>query len=272
MQVVDFIYDGKNLSDMGLKPCFFDSPDEEQDIGNLIVTGDAKAPNTNEFLPVGLSYEDPFEFECQAAKDPCEEKQDFEFSDEEINQIVRWLNRRGYYKCQPIYDDGSFPDVYYMGFFNISLVKIAGKVMGFSFTFTANAPYGFQEIEPKTHTFASADEEWTVEDVSDEVGFINTTCKITCKAAGDLKITNSADPNNIVMVKNCSVDEVITLYGKTKIITSSLAGHTKLYNDFNYNWVRVVNTYSSRENKFKCNLAADVEINYAPIRKVGVVL
>ena len=129
MQVVDFIYDGKNLSDMGLKPCFFDSPDEEQDIGNLIVTGDAKAPNTNEFLPVGLSYEDPFEFECQAAKDPCEEQQDFEFSDEEINQIVRWLNRRGYYKCQPIYDDGSFPDVYYMGFFNISLVKIAGKVM-----------------------------------------------------------------------------------------------------------------------------------------------
>lgn len=271
MQVIDFIYDGQNLSDMGLKPCFFDSPDEEQEIGNLVVPGDAKAPHTNEFLPVGMSYEDPFEFECQASKDPCTEQQNFEFSDEEINQIVRWLNRRGYYKCQPIYDDGSFEDVYYMGFFNISLVKIAGKVMGFTFSFTANAPYGFQEIAPLTHTFAGGDT-WTVEDVSDEVGFANAETKITCKAAGDLKITNEADPDNIVIVKNCQQDEVITLYGKTKIITSSLAGHTKLYNDFNYNWVRMVNTYTSRENKFTCNLAADIEIKYAPIRKVGVVL
>ena len=78
--------------------------------------------------------------------------------------------------------------------------------------------------------------------------------------------------NNVMIVKNCRANEIITLHGKTKMIESSLAGHTKLYNDFNYNFIRIINTFDNNVNTFTSTLPCEITISYSPIRKVGLIV
>jgi len=105
--------------------------------------------------------------------------------------------------------------------------------------------------------------------VSNENGYIYVDAVINVWQDGDLIISNENDTNDVV-INNCKNGDVIKLYGDLKIIECPT--HLKLYNDFNYNFLRLLNTYKNSENKLSSNLICDIKLTYTPIKKVGLVL
>lgn len=271
MQMIDFEYNGERLCDFGLAICSFSGMEDTQDVGNNVTINKNKGTNTQEYYATGYSYDDVFSANFQVVKDGCSVVSEI-ITDVELNKIMRWLNRKKHCVFRPIYADDNFMNVYYKGAFNIKTIKAGADVVGLDLTFTTNAPYGF--INPVTYNYEIKNnrDQFIVHDISDEIGHIYVNATIKCLEAGDLKISNSLDPNNKVIINNCSLNEVITLKGKSKIIESSLAGHTTLYNDFNYNFLRINNTYYDVENKFTSSIRCKITITYSPIRKVGLIL
>lgn len=272
MKLVDFEYDGIRLSDHNFTLCKFDSTNDNQDLGNNINMNNVKGQNSDDYFSANAYYDDTFSPDIQICKTVCGKNDSFIVSDEELRYIMRWLNRKKYLKFKPIYEDGSFSDVYYMATFNISIVKMAGDIIGFTLKLITNAPYGFGDTVSTNGIIGSTNKQLIVNDISDEIGHIYCDVKIKCTSDGDLKITNLADPNNVMIVKNCKANEIITLHGKTKMIESSLAGHTKLYNDFNYNFIRIINTFDNNLNTFTSTIPCEITISYSPIRKVGLIV
>ena len=74
------------------------------------------------------------------------------------------------------------------------------------------------------------------------------------------------------VINNCKQGEVIEMSGDTQIITSSLSSstHSTLYDDFNYAYFRLANTYDNRVNKLTFSLACQITLTYNFIRKVGM--
>lgn len=272
MQMIDFEYDGVSLSDNDLTLCKFDGIEDTINVGNSISINQVKASGSDKYMAAGYSYEEPFSAELQISKQPCSSDM-LVFSDEEINKMMRWLNRKEYHVFKPIYDDGSFEGVYYYGTFNVQLIKAGLNVVGFHLTLNTNAPYGFMPEVTKTFTFNTVTtDKFVIEDTSDEVGNLYCDVTVKCLEAGNLTIKNSLDTENTVIVNNCVVDEIITLHGESKIIETSKEAHTKLYNDFNYNFIRLVNTYENNVNNFTSNIKCEMTVKYSPIRKVGIVV
>ena len=272
MQMVDFEYDGERLSDYGLTICWDGSgSDEVQDLGNSITINRVKGSNSYEYISTGASYDDVFKTEFQVIKDGCSVVDEI-ISDIELNRIMRWLNRKKCCIFRPIYGDDNFMDIYYKGTFNIKAIKIGENVVGLNFTFNTNAPYGFMEPTTYVCEFKNTSDRLIINDISDEIGYIYADVEIKLLQSGNLKITNTLDPDNTVIINNCVSGEIIKLQGKQKIITSSLASHLRLCNDFNYNFIRINNTYRDVMNVFNASLKCVLTIRYSPIRKVGLIL
>ena len=271
MQMIDFEYNGEKLSDRNLMLCSFDGTNDEVEVANQVSINKVKTPNSNKSMAVGSSYDDDLSRSFSICKNVCGDDDDLTISDTELNRIMRWLNRKRFCKFKPIYDNGSFKNVYFNGTFNISLVKVGDDVVGLNLTLNTDSPFGY--IEPLTYnyTFNNANTSFVIDDTSDEIGHIYCTAIIKCLEAGDLKISNSLDTDNTVIIKNCAANEVITLHGEQKIIESSKT-HKALYNDFNYNYLRVNNTYENVRNIFTSNLSCEITLSYSPIRKVGLIV
>lgn len=272
MQMADFEYNGERLCDYGLTICNFDSNAEDmQDVGNVVTINKVKSSNSQEYISTGYSYDDVFKAEFQAIKIGCSVV-DTIITDIELNRIMRWLNRKKYCIFRPIYEDDNFMNIYFKGTFNIQTIKVGSDVIGLHLTFTANAPFGFMDDITYDYEFKSLEDKFIIHDVSDEVGHIYADAKIQCLESGTLKITNSLDPDNTVIINNCVKGEVITLKGKLKIIESSLPSHSTLPNDFNYRFLRINNTYDDIQNIFKSSIKCKITVSYTPIRKVGLIL
>ena len=139
------------------------------------------------------------------------------------------------------------------------------KIYGIELTFISTYPYGFEDNIKQTCNGKN----FTIYNNSDEVGTLYPTVIITCNEAGDLSIENDMD-NEIMVIKNCSAGEVITIDSKYKIIFTNDKSHD-IYNDFNWNYLKVCNTYDMRFNNYISSLDITIEINYSPVRKVGMV-
>ena len=270
MQMIDFEYNGERLSDFGLVICNFDgNSNDSQDIGNSISLNKFKATNADEYFATGYAYEDVFSVEFQAVKIGCSVVDQY-ITDIEMNKIMRWLNRKTYCVFKPIYADDNFMDIYYKGTFNVKPIKVGIDIVGLNLTFTTNAPFGFMSPTVSNFEFKTINDKFIIHDISDEVGHIYADVKIKCLEAGDLIISNELDPNNKMIIRNCAIGETIELQGKQKIIQSS--GHARLANDFNYNFIRIKNTYNDVMNVFTSSIKCNMTITYSPIRKVGLIL
>ena len=91
---------------------------------------------------------------------------------------------------------------------------------------------------------------------------------ITCNEAGNLTITNSAD-NELCIINNCIKGEVITIDCQHRMITSDKLAHN-IANDFNYNFIKLINTYKNRDNYYSSTLNINITMSYSPVRKVGI--
>jgi len=268
--MIDFKFNGEKLSDHLLMICSFSGSEDTTPIGNNISINKVKAPNSDKYMSVGYAYDDAFNLEFSICKNTCE-TDELIINPTELNTIVRWLNRKTHCIFKPIYDDNSFSEVFYRGTFNIELVNSDEGIIGLNLTFNTDAPYGYQDQKTYEHTFSSSTDTFIINDVSDEVGYLYAEATIILNESGNLRIKNSLDPDNEIYIENCKNGETIKLYGEQKIIEAP-SSHNNIYNDFNYNFFRVNNTYDNKENVYTSNLKCKITVKYYPVRKVGIIL
>lgn len=263
----NFLYDDEKLSDYGMILCKFDNNSSETvSAGNSLVFNTIKSGNSDKNYLISSSYDEPLSITFQICKDDSNDN-NHTISSEELTSMLRWLSRRdGFHKFK-IYQQGYENIFFYGSFNNIQQIKINGELCGLELTFTADSPYGYEDISFDLTTAATVG--CNIYNMSSEPGHLYPkvfTCK--CLQSGDLTIHNSIE-NRTTEIKNCVKDEIITLYGNSKVIESSVSTH-KLYNDFNYNYFRLGNTYDNNLNTITTSIPCEIHIEYEAVRKVGL--
>ena len=276
MSYTDFEYNGLRLSDFGCMVCSFGGGGElkTSSMGSNLTLNTITDKNNN-FTIISTEYGEAYSEPFQICKKNCHGN-DMSFSHSELSKIMRWLNKRSYFKFKPIFDNDT--NIYYMGTFNIQKITLAGNVVGLELTFIADAPFGYYENNDFVMDFSDITKNYMLYDMSDEVGYIYPSyLEIKCLANGTLRINNSQE-NKVVEIKNCVNGEIITLDGKNKIIQTNVA-HKGLYNDFNYNFVKVIRKEiiedgyedeNSNLNIYSVSLPCIIKLVYSPICKLGV--
>ena len=278
MNILDFTFNGKKLSDLGYICCNFDSSSGTIEVssGANVTLNQEKPSGSNKFNLYSTSYDEPFTFPLSICLNPCGNYENMEMSVEQARKIQKWLSLRN--KKFKINIEG-YEDIYWIGTFTCKQVMLNDIIIGFNLTFTANTPYALQEDKSFNIELSEALESDIVFN-SDVYGYINVDYIITVKEAGNLKFdTYYYDPDSRLYildreftVKNCAADEKIYVKGDAQIVTSSRTAH-ELGKDCNFILPRLVNTYQSDDeevrNKIKSNLKCNVQITYNPTAMIG---
>ena len=267
MYCKDFIYDGVRLSDYN---CMIGQLDgggiDTVSIGSVLTLTTVRTANTYRFRYVTAKYDTAYSCTFQIFKVDCANIDNYKFTEQDVAQIMRWLNRKGFYEFRKIDDDEEVTDIYYMATFpTINKIVDGDDVIGFELTMETNAPFAYYDGVTETHTFEGG-EEWTVTDRSDEIGYLYPRVSITLNENADVLTLQNAG-HNATTIKNCSSGETITFAGDTKQITTDNASHTTLYQDFNWQYPVLANEMGDRANVFTCNALCTVTITYSPICK-----
>ena len=92
---------------------------------------------------------------------------------------------------------------------------------------------------------------------------------ITMKNGGDdFKIENITE-GRTMKIKKCYAGETITI--ERPFISSDRENRqTKIQNDFDWNFFRLVSTFKNKRNVFKATLPCSIEFEYSPIVKIGI--
>ena len=289
MYCTDFEYAGKRLSDYGCIVCHISGSSDLNTVnmGSQITFNTVNLPQQNKFKIMSTQYSEAYTTTFEICKFNCNNRDDYKFSQEEISALMRWLNKKNYNKFKMIYKDGECSNVYYMGTFNVQMITHAGDIVGLELTLQTNAPFGYYEPVEYVMDFSNVNDEFSVYDMSDEIGYIYpNSVTIECsnegylpenweelglyKNEGLLEINNSKDGERKTIINACVNGEVLTLDCENKIITSS-EKHDGLYNDFNYNFIRISNSEYDTENTFTVNKPCKITFTYSPICKMGIV-
>ena len=295
MYLVDFIYDGLKLSNFGcMVGDAVTSSDSAINMGSVVQFETAINHGTYTSEIINADYPDVYTVTFDIFKKNCGSGYTDVFDDKEVTWFMRWLNRKDYHKFVPIYDNPKdFYRLFFMGTFTeCKAIVIQGQVYGFALTFTSNSPFAYLDYKPNTFNivnngvpFSYIDTSGTTQtvtggtmtlyDESEEIGAVYpTSFKIQLTDTGNLIILNDMDdPTRYTEIKNCVEGEIITLDCIHKVITAKRGqvDHPKLYNDFNYVFPRLVNSFDERMNTFHVSVNSTITIDYNPIRKVGVI-
>lgn len=264
MKTIDFEYDGTLASDYNFMVCTFDDGGTDTtEYGSNIDFDTVSIQNGKSFSLVNAGYSEAANFTFQICKNPnVFHGDDMYFTTDEQRLVYRWLNRNdGFHQLKMFTED--FGTLVFNGSFNINAVVLNGFVIGFELTFQMGNPYATQECY-RVRKVLSSNSKFTLIDNSDDIGYIYPKLKILCKSDGDLVIKNSIE-NRSTIIKNCKSGEVITA-DENLNISSSLPSH-KLYNDFNFVFFRIANTYQEQRNIVSINLACEITIEYYPVVK-----
>ena len=266
MRLIDIEYDGTKLSDLGFQLCTFDSASDVVVLGNELDMHETRASKADSFYSIGAAYNNSLEYQFAICRNYCEEHETEYLTENEINSIMRWINRKSYCKMRPIYDDGSFSDTFFMAAFNAEGVLGPLGLIGFNLTMKTNAPYGYRDPVTITGTTSV-----TFNDISDEMGTQVIDLKVALQGSGTLELTNSFPGTRKTIVNNCLSGETITFTGKNRQIQTSNMAHDTIYNDFNYVFPAAYNNATSKANTITSSLPCQITVTYCPIRKVGVI-
>ena len=260
----DFLYDNESASDYELLVCRFDSANgaETVSVGSNLTLNTVKPVGRNESSVFGSQYNEDYTATFQCCK-VDKYNRPLEIAAEEFSQISRWLNRNDGIHEFKINGNG-YENIRFFGTFNAQAIKVNDVIYGVECTLLTNSPYAFAD----GMNIVLSGKQFSLYDSSDETYEIYPDVKITCNESGNLAIENSLD-DEIFEIDNCVNGEVITINGTNRVISSSVATHN-VVDDFNYNYIKVVNTYRNRINEFTCSLDVTIEFQYSPIRKVGI--
>ncbi len=272
----DFEYCGKRLSDFGSMLGNIGGVGGTQDLngGNKLNFIDVNTPYLKRFKNVTSRYDECLERTYYIIKKPCDISQG-SYTMQECNAIMRWLNQQSYKKFRPIYSDYEWQEVYYRASFNIDPIVFEDEVIGFTLTMKTDAPFGYY---PDVERSGSCP--FTIEDISDEIGYIYPVVEITSASAlAELRLINNRDTEHYTSILNVAAGETIYLNGNNKSISSNIS-HAELFQDFNYNFPKLINTMSNdgvddRENVFTATngtsvVSATIKVSYTPICKFGL--
>lgn len=279
MWITDFEYASRHLSEFDCMVVAFDG-------GAGFITKSAPARQFNTVMNnatyrstiTSTKYNENYTFTIQIGKKNC--SGDYIFTVDEIRRLIRWLDRRDFKKFKLVEESGLYHDVFFMGTFNSTPVMDGDDIVGLNCVFTADAPFGYGE-EERFEIIVSKENidnknDYLITDSSDDYGYhdMDMQITITSSSGGDLIIACERDGvTTETIVKSCAAGEVINFDSKHKIITATRTDgqeHPRLYNDFNWEFPRVVRTEDFNSNKFTFSLPVNVVAKFNPIRKVMV--
>lgn len=272
MYITDFEYADKRLSDFGYIICHINSDTgiRDVDIGCDITFNTIKNAHSSKRYITSSSYENVYTVTFEIIKNPCGlDSEDFYLTDEEISNLVVWLNRREYRKLKLINATNADMSICYYGSFNVKEKMSGDRCIGLSITFTSNAPYGFIDKVVLKYDITTENECFIIHGSGDELGHVYPIVYIECKQDGNIQIKNITT-GTICSIENCKQGEVIYIDGENKIIPP-IDTHPTLYSDFNYEYldIQICDDHLSL-NEYEVNIPCKITIQYSPIRKVGV--
>lgn len=314
MYATNFEYDGRKLSDFKFVVCDFNSSDGANNVssGAKITFNTVPFSAGKRYGLTSIQYDECIEANFDICKDP-DLWDDMEISDTEYRSLIKWLNRKKFLKFKVIDDDKPNIDIrYYKASFNIEQIKIHEKLYGLSLTMTTNAPFGFGEeynhewtvtggsySAGTKATISSIAEDhssnvvnnagFTIKDTSDEIGSIYPDITITCADSGTLAINNWRDLQNNgvgetirLVIKNCTLGEVIKITGEQRIIKSYMPDtngvlkpfHEDIYDDFNFAFIDIANNMIGNKtlnrNVITAYFPCTIKVSYSPIIKGAI--
>ena len=266
LHAIDFVYDGKHLSDFGFVLCHFSEPSSPDIVsaGSQITFDTVSIRNGKYYSLTGSHYDECLSATFDICRNPCSTSSP-EITSSEYRELVRWLNRKQFLQFGCIDPNTDSIPFYCDGTFNIQKIFIDGFLYGLELTLTTNRPFCYGEQISKSFNITTSNSTITIDNESDETGYLYPDISITCNSTGDLSIENTTADCSMI-IRNCSSGEKITQYGDSQIITSSLDSH-ELYNDFNFSFFRLTRTYDNMSNSIKVSLPCSLSISYYPIIK-----
>lgn len=261
----DFQYDGLSLSNFGFIICDFNGSSGVNTVsaGSKITFNTVSRHKGKKYSLTSTQYDECVQAKIQICKDSCV-YEDLRITDDEYRDLMRWLNRREFLPFYAIGDEEE-KVCYYDASFNIDKITIGHVLYGLELTMETNRPFGYGEEQVITWNITDTSKNYTLNDISDEIGYIYPDLTITCNSNGNLELINETEDITMI-INNCSTGEVIKISGDTQIISTSLDSH-HLYDDFNFEFFRIGNTFENRENIISSTLPCTLEIKYKPIIK-----
>lgn len=265
----DFEYDGKRLSDFGLMILSFNgvNNDDTASSGADITFGQVRTAGGDNYNLYSSTYDSAYSITFQIGKNPynisCQE--DLHFSPIEASEIQAWLCQDEY--CKFRIDQTGYENIYWNATFSSKQILINGRIVGLELTLFTDAPYAYMD-EVKIVKEVKKDKPFVVYGLSDEIGNIKPYLKVKLKESGEKFILSNSLDSLTTEVKYVSEGEVITFYGRSQNITSSL--EHEIADDFNYHYPIIGNTKNTRLNEYTSNLDCEITIKYSPIIKVGL--
>lgn len=261
MLYYDFEYDGVCLSDLGYMVCSFSHENESTLDGSQITFNQTPIMMGRQHLLANAKYEECLNSEIDICKI---DQGDSYISPSEEQEIRRWLSREKFHKFRPLSE--RYAGIYFIGSFNVQTYEFGGNVIGFHLEFVSDSPFGYMD---STYKFdVEQNGEQIIYDMSDKIGDSYVEMFITCKASGDLEITNLFD-NRKTIIRNCSEGETISM--KNPIIESSIEKHdSSIMNDFNFIFPKISNTYRERKNTYVFSQPCSVVFKHKELRKIGI--
>ena len=264
MKAFDFEYANKNLSDFGLIICRFgDKGLDTVSDGANISFNTVSVQNGLKHELTSVEYEDCLETTIQICKHSCSGGIQ-EITESEHRQLTRWLNRKKFLKFKILDEDHI--DLYYEAKINISKIEMNGCLYGLELEIITNRPFSLKEPRIIKIENTKQDGKHSINDISNEEGYIYPRTEITINQSGNLNIHNAIE-NRDTYIANCVAGEVITM--DYPVIQSSISSHN-IQNDFNWNFFRVANTYENSRNDLTISIPCTIKVEYSPIVKVGL--
>lgn len=270
MYALDFEYAEHSLSDYGFIICDFNSKDDANtiDIGAKIKFNTVSHNKGASQSLVGIEYEDCIETTFHICRNP-DIFDDKEITTEEYLEIVRWLNRKRFYKFHFIDDENERTPCYYNVSFNVSKVVIADRLVGIELEMHTDKPFGYSDKIVKTLNFDKFSFKKNIIDISDDIGEVVPNIEITIgqiEGKKELTIENTLT-NKKMIIDNCVANENIIINSKTLAISTNIPEH-KILNDFNFEFLTIGNKYNDRKNVISVNnIPCNITISYEPIIK-----
>lgn len=267
MKAKDFYYDNQYLSDYGFLICKITSSNSGVTVeeGQKLTFNKRQKSGSNSFTLASANYSTCYTTTFEICKNPQIYKgKEMVITSDEFRDIMRWLNRREYLPFYFVPDSGDDTEKYYNASFNLQKIYIGKDLIGISLTMETDSPVGYGQTQTYRYTVTDQKKEFLLSDVSDEIGCIYPDLKIVIDRPGDLTISNTTF-NTTTIIKNCKIDETITIKGDTQIIETDSDEHKQtLTKDFNFEFLQIGNTIKSRQNRITFSLPCKVELTYTP--------
>lgn len=268
MFALDFEYDNQYLSDYNCIICDFDDSGgtKTADAGSKISFEKVSRNGGKSHTLVNAKYEECIQTSFAICKNPdlCKSYEDRYISNDEYRDLIRWLNRREFLRFRLLSDEYT-ETCYYNASFNVETITIADRLVGLQLTMETDKPFGYGELVNYKYTFSANATQKKFIDISDEIGYIYPDIKIKVTSSGSITIKN-VEMGSTMVISNCTADEIINIKGAEKIITSNLTAHD-IYNDFNYEFLKIGNSINNNINTIQCTGACELTISYYPIVK-----